>query len=250
MVKRFAGSTRTDVDAALLGQYFATVAPPGPPPTTTTFGFACANAGMGNVEAASAPMPPMNCLLSCSSSPSLDERCRLSVRRFSSSVSRSRIGGQRRVLIIGKTCGDVCITGLLRCLSRYSFMISMMLGSGQPTIGGNALVSAAELVAGHAFGREIFAERAVARGGGGRNANGSRTNVAARGYEARCRPCAALRYSTFGPLPGSGVTSMTRARPVILAAREYSSSCRATSPQRLLPQRRDHHRGSWARWEA
>jgi hypothetical protein len=33
----------------------------GPPPTTTTFGFACANAGMGNVEAASAPMTPMNC---------------------------------------------------------------------------------------------------------------------------------------------------------------------------------------------
>ena len=46
-----------------LATYFATVAPPGPPPTTTTFGFACANAGMGNVEAASAPMPPMNCLL-------------------------------------------------------------------------------------------------------------------------------------------------------------------------------------------
>ena len=63
VVKRFAGSTSTTSMPPSFATYFATVAPPGPPPTTTTFGLACANAGIGNIEAASAPNPPMNCLL-------------------------------------------------------------------------------------------------------------------------------------------------------------------------------------------
>jgi hypothetical protein len=62
VVKFASGSTSVTSRPPSLATYFATVAPPGPPPTTTTFGFACAKAGIGNVEAATAPMLPMNCL--------------------------------------------------------------------------------------------------------------------------------------------------------------------------------------------
>ena len=108
----------------------------------------------GNVEAASAPMPPMNCLRLVFIIASLDGlKQTIASGHFSSSASRCRNRRRAPRSRPWKTLpAMVCITGLLRFFDAvlvHDLNKALLRPSDDR---GNALVAPAELMACHAFG--------------------------------------------------------------------------------------------------
>ena len=108
---------------------------------------------------------------------------------------------------------------------------------------GECLRIARDLMAGDAFGRQILSERLVpcatratpaVAASDAASTTGEQGSIAARIRMGR--------YSTFGPLPVSGVTSSARARPVILASPGCNSSCTASSARTPFPRLRGRRR--------
>ena len=105
-------------------------------------------------------------------------------------------------------------------------------------------------MAGHAFGRQIFAQCAIAgaatrsrRRNGMPEIRGQQTATAAR-CAASTGSCA---HSTLGPLPGSGVTSSDARAAGDLGLPACNSSCRATCFQNSFSASRGRRRRTPAR---